>query len=136
VQYAQATYTVHIPVLEAKGSSLEYDPKNNSSDINNDRLINILDLVAVARQFGQSGRNLYGGGTVNISNLVEAHSTLVSKIGLLVLVQRYLVEERRRSSQITPDRLKTNKHAGTGNTIYIPLTEPIVSNRVGAWISC
>jgi len=48
--------------------------KNNPSDINNDGLINIFDLVAIASQFGQSGENLdgdvNGDGTVNIFDLI------------------------------------------------------------------
>jgi len=73
----RAAYAIHIPALEAKGISIEYDPepKNNPSDINNDGLINIFNLVAIASQSGQSGENLdgdvNGDGTVNIFDLIE-----------------------------------------------------------------
>ena len=56
-----------------------YQPSAVSADLNNDGVVNILDLVLVASQFGTTGitaADLNGDGTVNMDDLVLAANAL------------------------------------------------------------
>ena len=65
------TATAHtIPDLDGEiylKSGLETPP---TADVNEDGVVNILDLVAVANAFGESDPDINGDGTVNVLDLV------------------------------------------------------------------
>ena len=66
----------HIPTLQSRGVTVEFDDQVPpvTADINSDGSVNILDLVSVAAQFGNTGTNLpadlNSDGRVNILDLV------------------------------------------------------------------
>ena len=65
----------HIPTLQSRGVTVEFDDTAaQPADVNGDGVVNILDLVSVAAQFGQQGQSLAedvnGDGAVNILDLV------------------------------------------------------------------
>ena len=68
----------HIPILQSRGISVEFDNQAQEApqtiaDINNDGVVNILDLILIASNLGQSGQNdadVNGDGVVNILDLV------------------------------------------------------------------
>ena len=68
----------HIPILQSRGISVEFDSQAQErpqtiADINNDGVVNILDLVLIASNLGQSGQNdadVNGDRVVNILDLV------------------------------------------------------------------
>ena len=65
----------YIPILQSRGVTVEFDGiVALPVDINGDGVVNTLDLVLVASQFGNEGQNLTadvsGDGVVNIQDLV------------------------------------------------------------------
>ena len=56
-----AAYAVHIPALEGKGISFQYD-EHKPWDVTSDGMVNIFDLVAVAREFGKCITGQHGSG--------------------------------------------------------------------------
>ena len=70
----------HIPILQSRGISVEFDNQAQErpqtiADVNNDGVVNILDLVLIASNLGQSGQNdadINGDRVVNILDLVLA----------------------------------------------------------------
>ena len=58
-----------IPDLDSE-IYLKADEMSNSTDVNNDGTVNILDLVAVANAFGKDAPDVNGDGTVNVLDLV------------------------------------------------------------------
>ena len=62
----------HIPILQERGVIVEFDDQVKE-DVNGDSIVDIRDLVLVATQFGQTGKNsadVNGDGIVNIQDLV------------------------------------------------------------------
>ena len=67
-------YAIHIPALEGKGISLQYD-EHKPWDVTSDGMVNIFDLVVVAHEFGKSSvgntaADVNGDGIVNIFDLI------------------------------------------------------------------
>ena len=66
----------HIPTLQSRGVTVEFDDQVPpvTADLNSDGSVNILDLVTVAAQFGNTGANLSADlnndGSINILDLV------------------------------------------------------------------
>ena len=69
-----SSLNIHIPALQSRGVTVWYDDTVVAADVNGDGVVNILDLVSVAAQFGKQGQNLAedvnGDGTVNILDLL------------------------------------------------------------------
>ena len=69
-----SSLNIHIPALQSRGVTVWYDDTVVAADVNGDGVVNILDLVSVAAQFGKQGQNLAedvnGDGAVNILDLV------------------------------------------------------------------
>ena len=74
-----ASIHAHIPTLQGRGITVEFDHSDAESapitaDVNNDGSVNVLDLVVIASELGNTGTNLAvdvnGDGVVNILDLV------------------------------------------------------------------
>ena len=70
-----SSINTHIPALQSRGVEVWFDDTvAQPADVNSDGVVNILDLVSVAAQFGKQGQNLAadvnGDGIVNILDLV------------------------------------------------------------------
>ena len=68
-------YTIHIPALEANGTDVRYD-EEKPWDVTSDGIVNIFDLVVVAREFGNksagnTAADVNGDGIVNVTDLLE-----------------------------------------------------------------
>ena len=64
----------HIPTLQGRGVEVEFDlPAHLAADANGDGTVNLLDLVLVGANLGQTGQNpadVNGDGVVNINDLI------------------------------------------------------------------
>ncbi len=65
----------HIPIIQSRGVEIQFDDSAvRTADVNSDGTVNILDLVLVASELGNEGKNLAadvsGDGIVNILDLV------------------------------------------------------------------
>ena len=76
---SDASINTHIPALQSRGVTVEFDEPEPTpvinperADANSDGVVNILDLVLVSQNFGQAHpqADINGDGTVNILDLV------------------------------------------------------------------
>ena len=65
----------HVPALQSRGVTVEYDAdETRPPDVNGDGVVNVLDLVVIASELGNTGQNLAadvnGDEVVNILDLI------------------------------------------------------------------
>ena len=66
----QSLYT-YIPNLESRGVNVQFDTDGTRPpDVNNDGVINVLDLIRIAQNFGTAKGDLNGDGTTDILDLM------------------------------------------------------------------
>ncbi len=69
----QESIEIHIPAIETNGARVDFDTPTLREDVNKDGIVNILDLVFVASQFGHACPNeadINDDGVINIQDLV------------------------------------------------------------------